>query len=149
MIGELGQINTGASGLDPQYVIDVLGRIVNPGISSGHSGVTGWMWKWCDENNMVGSYDPDGDFTTINEYGQLYIDYYYTKVGSVPPTVNPTPVGKPGDANGDGVVNESDYTIWAGNYGRTNATGPSQGDFNADGRVNDLDYTIWANNYGK
>jgi hypothetical protein len=67
------------------------------------------------------------------------------------PTPSPFPtasVGKPGDANGDGKVNDLDYTIWANNYGISNATGVKQGDFNGDHRVDDLDYTIWANNYG-
>ncbi len=61
----------------------------------------------------------------------------------------PTPMLKPGDANGDGRIDDLDYTIWANNYGIINATGPRQGDFNNDHRVDDLDYTIWANNYGK
>ncbi len=66
------------------------------------------------------------------------------------PAPTPTPIPSiPGDANGDRHVDDLDYTIWANNYGITNATGPRQGDFNNDHRVDDLDYTIWANNYGK
>jgi PEP-CTERM motif-containing protein len=53
----------------------------------------------------------------------------------------------PGDANGDGVVSDADYTIWADNYGASGATF-AMGDFNGDGEVSDADYTIWADNYG-
>jgi dockerin type I repeat protein/PEP-CTERM motif-containing protein len=54
----------------------------------------------------------------------------------------------PGDANGDGVVSDADYTIWADNFGATGAT-PGMGDFNGDGEVTDADYTIWADCYGE
>ena len=53
----------------------------------------------------------------------------------------------PGDANGDGLVTDADYTIWADNYGAGGATF-AMGDFNDDGEVTDADYTIWADNYG-
>jgi hypothetical protein len=52
----------------------------------------------------------------------------------------------PGDANGDGMVTDADYTIWADNYGLPGD--PSMGDFNGDGFISDADYTIWADNYG-
>lgn len=51
-----------------------------------------------------------------------------------------------GDANGDDVVDDADYTLWADNYLTPNATW-AQGDFNLDGTVDDADYTIWADNY--
>ncbi len=51
----------------------------------------------------------------------------------------------PGDANGDGFVDDIDYAIWSDNYapgvgGKT----WQQGDFNGDGIVDGADYTIWA-----
>jgi hypothetical protein len=64
------------------------------------------------------------------------------------PTASSTPTLKPGDANGDGRVDGLDYVIWLNNYGRTDATGPTQGDFNSDSRVDGLDYVVWLNNYG-
>ena len=54
----------------------------------------------------------------------------------------------PGDANGDGVVDEADYAIWAANAGSSTVAGPSDGDFNSDGVVDGADYTIWADHYG-
>jgi hypothetical protein len=53
-----------------------------------------------------------------------------------------------GDANRDGAVTDADYTIWADNYGASDATF-TMGDFNADGAVTDADYTIWADQYGQ
>ena len=56
----------------------------------------------------------------------------------------------PGDANGDGWIDGTDYLIWAGNYGTH--PGPngdvSDGDFNDDGWVDGLDYLEWAGNFG-
>jgi hypothetical protein len=52
----------------------------------------------------------------------------------------------PGDANGDGLVTDADYTIWADNYGATGATW-EMGDWNGNGGVTEADYTIWADNY--
>jgi hypothetical protein len=70
------------------------------------------------------------------------------------PTKTPTPTPtstrapKPGDANGDGLVNEADYTIWLAHFPQQVGGGASVGDFNGDGHVNGTDYAIWLNNYG-
>jgi hypothetical protein len=66
------------------------------------------------------------------------------------PTTIPTPTvaAKPGDANGDKVVDGLDYVIWLNNYGGTNVNGAGQGDFNGDHKTDGLDYVIWLNNYG-
>lgn len=69
--------------------------------------------------------------------------------GTALPSPTGNPSGKPGDANGDGKVDDLDYLAWAKYYGLTNATGATQGDFNGDKRVDDLDYVIWVSNYGK
>ena len=52
----------------------------------------------------------------------------------------------PGDANGDGIVDGSDYTIWADHYLMTDAT-LDDGDFNGDCIVDGADYTLWADNF--
>ena len=67
---------------------------------------------------------------------------------SLTPTPIPTPAGIPGDANGDGVVDNSDYTIWLSHYNQVTSNGERDGDFNLSGRVDGVDYTIWRNNYG-
>ncbi len=66
-------------------------------------------------------------------------------------TPTPTPSIKPGDANGDGAVNEIDYqNYWLTHYNPsiTQSGGRSIGDFNSDSRVDGIDYVIWLNNYG-
>ena len=52
----------------------------------------------------------------------------------------------PGDFNLDGVVNNVDYAIWAGNV----FTGSTwqQGDANGDGVVNGLDRDLWFSHLG-
>lgn len=52
----------------------------------------------------------------------------------------------PGDANRDGYVDGSDYTLWADNYLSTVGTWET-GDFTGDGLVDGSDYTVWADNY--
>ena len=65
---------------------------------------------------------------------------------------NPIPPWLPGDANLDAFRDGGDYTIWADNYGTTDAPPWSQGgwavgNFNEDTMVDGGDYTIWADNY--
>ena len=55
--------------------------------------------------------------------------------------------GKPGDADGNGLVDGLDYVIWLNNYNQQ-TTGAGRGDFNNSGYVDGLDYVIWLNNYG-
>ncbi|HBO45398.1 MAG TPA: hypothetical protein DD670_15995 [Planctomycetaceae bacterium] len=52
----------------------------------------------------------------------------------------------PGDANGDGDVDETDASTLAKHWGETNATW-AMGDFNDDGRVNAIDASILAANW--
>jgi len=52
----------------------------------------------------------------------------------------------PGDANRDGIVNLSDFTILKSNFGLTG--GWSMGDFNEDGDINLQDFTILKANFG-
>ena len=54
----------------------------------------------------------------------------------------------PGDANGDGVVNDMDASILGANWLAGSATW-AMGDFNADGTVNDKDAAILAAHWGQ
>lgn len=55
-----------------------------------------------------------------------------------------------GDFNGDGLVNQTDYTEhWAKNYGMTSGATKYQGDANGDGRVDAADYTLWRDTLGQ
>src|SRR5581483_956380 len=52
-----------------------------------------------------------------------------------------------GDADHNGVVNTTDFTMLAQNFGAAPATF-GQGDFNYDGKVNALDFNALASNFG-
>jgi hypothetical protein len=65
------------------------------------------------------------------------------------PSRTPTPVAKPGDANGDNLVNGADYFVWLQFYGRSVTGGQASGDFNGSGTVNGADYFVWLSNYGR
>jgi len=67
-------------------------------------------------------------------------------VGSWAGAVLLTPVQ--GDANGDGIVNFTDYLALEANYGRA-GRGWAGGDFNQDGQTNFADYLVLEANYGK
>jgi len=69
---------------------------------------------------------------------------------SEPISATSTPIvqiSKLGDANGDNIVNDIDYTIWLSNYQNSSSCGVPCGDFNSDGTTNSLDYIIWVNNF--
>jgi hypothetical protein len=57
---------------------------------------------------------------------------------------------RPGDANGDGMVDGLDYLAWAVNFGASEPPelSASDGDFNDDGTIDGNDYLVWANNFG-
>jgi len=65
-------------------------------------------------------------------------------------TRTPTPSSsfKKGDANGDGLVDGQDYTIWRLHYNQY-ISGSRNGDFDGNGKVDGQDYAIWLNNYHK
>ncbi|KKS31732.1 hypothetical protein A2380_03930 [candidate division WWE3 bacterium RIFOXYB1_FULL_43_24] len=67
---------------------------------------------------------------------------------STVPTPAPDPLPKPGDANGDNLVNDADFVIWYDHY-NLSVSGVSNGDFNADNFIDGADYVVWLNNYGK
>jgi carbohydrate esterase-like sialic acid-specific acetylesterase len=79
-------------------------------------------------------FDQDG----LHGLGDRFADAYVNTVG----------YRVPGDANGDGIVSDADYTLWADHYAQTGATW-EDGDFSLNGVVTEADYTIWADNYGQ
>lgn len=91
VIGEMGQINPGASGLVPQYVTDVLNMVLNQGIPNGHNGIFAWIWNWCDANTMT---EPWDNYQNLNTYGNMYKSYWSSvPINSTPaPYVSPSPI---------------------------------------------------------
>jgi len=75
--------------------------------------------------------------------------YQYTSGLSSTPTPVPSQIVKIGDANLDGLVNNTDFTIWLTNYSQTTTQGAKAGDFNLDTKVDGIDYVEWLNNFGK
>ena len=71
----------------------------------------------------------------------------WMQVSLLPSSATPSLI--PGDADGDGDVDEEDYGIWLLNYNpaTTQSGGFLIGDFNSDAKVNGVDYVIWLNNY--
>ena len=67
---------------------------------------------------------------------------------SPPPTIPLTGSSKPGDANGDNLVDGTDYSIWHSKYNQS-ALGAANGDFDNNGFVDGPDYVIWLNNYNR
>jgi hypothetical protein len=62
-------------------------------------------------------------------------------------TATPPPTSKPGDINGDGLVNIFDYNLLLTNFGKT-GTG-IQGDVDGNNKVDIFDYNILLGNFGK
>ena len=105
--------------------------------------------KYLDAPMMVGDlYYIDNLIVTIQASSNPPPPVTSTPTPPISSTKTPTPpAGKPGDANGDGKVDGSDYLVWVFNYGQ-NVSGPSKGDFNSDGKADGQDYLIWVQNYG-
>jgi hypothetical protein len=71
--------------------------------------------------------------------------------GIITPTVTPSPTPvtpKPGDANGDGIINFTDMVKWLNGYLGSFTETPN-GDFDGSGKIDGKDYFIWLQNYGK
>jgi hypothetical protein len=66
------------------------------------------------------------------------------------PDSSPSPTPKPGDTNGDGLINLTDLTSLLSNFGKSGTgIGRVQGDLNGDSSVNLSDLTELLSNFGK
>ena len=74
-----------------------------------------------------------------NQGGAVHLDNITFKNLSLPDVA---------DANGDGVVDGSDFMIWQRNLGKGNPAGPTDGDFNFDGAVDAADLDLWKSQNG-
>jgi hypothetical protein len=95
--------------------------------------------------------------TTGFAYGNYVISAYATPVPAETNLADNTYIGGnvfvtiPGDFNGDGNVNSSDFVIFLASYTAT-AGQPAYNancDINGDGKVNSTDFVIFLANYGK
>jgi len=111
----------------------------NSGTGQWEGGDTGYGTAEWGHNGTVVTRDKDNE----GQWPRIIIEIVAES--------EPTPW--PGDAQPDGKVDGGDYTIWADNYGTTDATPWSQGgwvvgNFTEDTNVDGGDYTVWADEYG-
>lgn len=63
------------------------------------------------------------------------------------PTPTPTPAFRVGDADGNGVVNDADYSYLSVHFGQHITGGRTAGDFDFNGIVDGKDYALWVMNF--
>ncbi|MCX6727614.1 MAG: dockerin type I domain-containing protein [Candidatus Saccharibacteria bacterium] len=97
-------------------------------------------WTWPITGLAAGSYTYTAKATDN--------DGAATSSSNVTVTANAPPTNKPGDANGDGVINIYDASILSLNWNLTGRTF-AQGDFDGNGTVNIYDASILSINWGK
>jgi len=83
--------------------------------------------------------------------GNLYLNFagstgYFGYLNSMAVEIG-TPVGMPGDYNGDGKVDAADYTVWRDNLGAPDESS-LHGNGNNAGGVDQADYELWKMHYG-
>lgn len=92
LVGEAGWYN--ASPTDPQYVRDVIAKWFSVARPKGHNGIFAWIAQWCDTgkifldwtNPSVAYSDP----LVMSDYGKIWRDNYYSKLGTlIPPPLTP------------------------------------------------------------
>lgn len=110
IVGEIGQINPGASGLDPAYVRSVASQALKTWMPKGHNGLFVWIANWCDANktwedwtknpSIPYSIDANGNLIEpLSPFGNVVISAYYNPMlatnGAPPPVVTISPSGTP------------------------------------------------------
>jgi len=104
-----------------------------------HGSITGWgLNGWF-------TYQPDADYIGEDSFTyKAYDGIDYSDLATVTIDV----LGSiPGDASGNGIVDEEDLAILADNWGES-VSGSSEGDFDGDGIVGPADAAILASNWG-
>jgi hypothetical protein len=101
-------------------------------VQSLASGATNWL---------------DTGRSPVPSYNYRLSAYNASGEGPYSNTAGAHALGVPGDGNGDGAVDATDYAAWFNNYGKSGVL-LSDGDFSGDGGVDASDYALWFNNYG-
>lgn len=103
-------------------------------------------------------YTPSSTLTAPVAFARVYADIapgttgyidtmqWLTQQLPTPPVVEPPVVVKPGDANGDGLVNIKDATLVSINWGKIAVT-RAEGDVSGDGIINIKDATLVSLNW--
>jgi|GEM_PF-6408518 len=96
-------------------------------------------------SDYFGRARPSGSAPDI---GAIEVGSSSTVIASSTPIATPT--RKIGDANGDNLINEPDFSIWKNSYlVKPSSMGSDFGDFDNNNLVDGVDYMLWVNNYGK
>ncbi|MEM6749557.1 MAG: dockerin type I domain-containing protein, partial [Planctomycetota bacterium] len=111
-----------------------------------------YQWRLDDPSQWQAWVDGDGvitgPLTTIDAiflHGDRDAAVYLDDVVVTP---GATPLGLPGDADGDARVDLLDFDALAQHFNAVTGLGPARGDFNGDGAVDLLDFDILAQNFG-
>jgi hypothetical protein len=115
---------------DPPGLLSPQKLTLNQGIMCG---TVNWDNNLCD----VTSFSPLPE--TLVDWVRVWTPTTASPTASPTPTPtpspSPTPAPKVGDFNHDGLVNDTDYSVWLTNFQKGTMTG--------------IDYVLWLNNYGK
>jgi mannan endo-1,4-beta-mannosidase len=103
------------------------------------------------KDGIASSYFAAGDTIRFGNLPKLTkVKPLNTSIPTTTPTRTPTPQLVPGDATGDGLVNDTDFTRWKCEYLGNGTCASSNtirsSDFNKNGTVELLDFVIWKNN---
>lgn len=134
-------IVSGPNGFSQAAVFDSQ-SLLNPGIGSMRVAsyrftAPGGSWDWNDDGYYTIAVaagqvkDPSGNSAAAGPLGQLLVD-----------------IPIPGDANGDRMVDNSDFAILYLSFGKS-GRGVPHGDFNYNGVVSFADYQILEVNFGR
>jgi len=129
--------------------------------SFADAGVTGWE-EAAPLPSVVSELNPDGgllleafdnyDFGELfNSGGTQDLVFEYLLQGETTPrqgvvVYSAIPEGVPGDYNGDGTVNQADYTVWRDNLGAAMAL-RNEGESTTPGQVTVEDYVFWKTQF--
>lgn len=88
---------------------------------------------------LGGVAQPNGTYGSSTSSATNKLNEYFSGSGII--TVGGVVAGVPGDYNGNGVVDMSDYVLWRNG-------GPLQNEINTPGTVDASDYTAWRSRFG-
>lgn len=115
-------------------------------VSVNPDGSLAFYNPWGFDGAGDGSNPDDGIVTLTQSQANANLSQVVVTTAYTLP-IFPLPPTAPGDANGDGVCDFSDFTILSNNWDVSTVLGVKAGDFNGDGKVDFADFVILSNNF--